>query len=226
MAYGGGVRLTIELEPARSACSASVAAFVRAVEALTEYELLGASRCHGWTRLDVLVHVLAGWQEMLGGMVSHVDERPTVDAASYWSAFALEYGGNDPVDVLMSQRRRTAAYARPGSALEQLRDVAAALALGIQQLPDRPLRWQGHVFSAGDFLAVWAVEDVVHQLDLRAGTAPSPAAVVLARRTVEAILDTSLPSSWSDEQAVLVGTGRVPVPDEVAALRGRLPALR
>jgi hypothetical protein len=96
----------------------------------SEYDLLGASRCHGWTRIDVVVHVIAGCEEMLGGLVSPVPDSPTVDAASYWNAFNEQYGGNDPVDVLMSQRRRTAAHARPASALQQLRDVGEALLRG------------------------------------------------------------------------------------------------
>lgn len=34
--------------------------FVRATDAIDENELLGASRCHDWSRLDVVTHVLAG----------------------------------------------------------------------------------------------------------------------------------------------------------------------
>ena len=114
------------------ACEESVHAFLAAVDGITEYELLGASRCHGWTRLEVVAHVIAGWQEMLGGFVSPVDARPTVDADTYWSAFEEQYGDEDPVAVLMAQRRRGAAYTRPASACEQLADVGAALVRGIR----------------------------------------------------------------------------------------------
>src|SRR3954462_5934608 len=108
--------LSVSLEVGRSACAESIDAFVQAVDSFTEYELLGASRCHGWTRLDVVTHVLAGWQEMLGGMVSPVESEASVDSATYWTTFAEEYASDDPVAVLMSQRRRTASYARPESA--------------------------------------------------------------------------------------------------------------
>jgi hypothetical protein len=216
--------LTFATDTAREACAQSTRAFVRAAEATPEYDLLGASRCHGWTRLDVVVHVIAGWHDMLGGLVSPVDEAPTVDAASYWNAFQEQYGGNDAVDVLMSQRRRTAAYARPASALQQLRDVADALLRGVAVMSDRTHRWQGHVFTAGDFLAVWAVENAVHHLDLLALEPVPAAALATARQTVEAIVGQSLPEPWTDEQAVLVGTGRLPPPDEAAQLRHRLPA--
>ncbi len=119
--------LTVTLEDGRTACAESIEAFVRAADGFTEYELLDVSGCHGWTRLDVAVHVLAGWQEMLGGLVSPDDGPPTVDAATYWPAFTAEYGADDAVLTLMAQRRRSAAYARPSSAVAQLHDVAAAL---------------------------------------------------------------------------------------------------
>jgi hypothetical protein len=221
----GPLPLTVESAPARDAFDASVTGFVEAVEAVGEWDLLGFSRCHGWTRLEVVTHVLAGWQEMLGGMVSPVADEPTVDAASYWRAFAEEYGGEDPVLVLTAQRRRATAYARPSSALEQLRDVAAAVRRGAASLdPAGRYLWQGHVFTTGDFLATWAVEDVVHQLDLDLPGAPHSDALGLARATVEAIAGGALPQEWDDIRAVLVGTGRQPVPEGLGQLAERLPA--
>lgn len=178
--------LTVDLETGRTAFRDSVGGFLAAVDDLHEWALLGASRCHGWTRLDVVVHVLAGWQEMLGGLVSPTEAEPSVDAASYWPAFDAEYAG-DPLDALMGQRRRTAVFARPDSAREQLRDVADAVLRGAASCVDRPLRWQGHVFAAGDFLAVWAVEDVVHQVDLLTDTEVPTTALDLARATVAAL---------------------------------------
>lgn len=178
--------LTVDLETGRDAFVDSVRGFVDAVDGFDEWALLGASRCHGWTRLDVVVHVTVGWQEMLGGFVSPVEATPTVDAASYWPAFDEEYD-DDPLDVLLAQRRRTAAYTRPDSARRQLHDVAAAVVRGAGSCADRPLAWQGHVFAPGDFLAIWAVEDVIHQVDLL-GDEPLPAtALDLARATVTAL---------------------------------------
>ncbi|GAA4692373.1 maleylpyruvate isomerase N-terminal domain-containing protein [Nocardioides nanhaiensis] len=218
--------LTVDLERARTDCDQTIEAFVRAAGSLDEHELLGASRCHGWTRLDVVVHVIAGWQEMLGGLVCRTAEPPTVDAASYWTAFAEEYGSEDAVAALMSQRRRTAAYARPGAATAQLRDVATALARGVRGCTEERREWQGHVFAAGDFLAIWAVENVVHHLDLLTEV-PAPAgALNLARRTVEELAGGALPSAWSDLDAVLAGAGRAPAPwCEDDAIASRLPVL-
>ncbi len=218
---------TVAVERARTACLDSVRDFVAAVGTVSEHDLLGASRCHGWTRLDVVVHVIAGWNEMLGGLVSVVDTEPTVDAASYWPVFAGTYGGGDQVPSLMAQRRRTAGYARPSSAVEHLHDVAAMLERGVAGFADRACTWQGHVFAAGDFLAIWAVEDVVHHLDLDVGPAgpPPPSALTVARETVEELLGEPLPSSWSDEDAVLVGSGRRPPPEGLGVLGDRFPVL-
>jgi Mycothiol maleylpyruvate isomerase N-terminal domain len=218
------VALSIDLETARPACVASVRALLDAVDGIAELELLAASRCRGWTRLDVVVHVIGGWHEMLGGLVSPVDASPTVDSATYWTAFADELGDDEPVLTLMAQRRRTAAYARPAAACEQLRDVGGAVLRGIEAMPDRRCLWQGHVFEPGDFLTIWAVEHVVHHLDLLAGQPPADG-LRLARRSVEALLEEPLPEAWSDQTATLVGTGRLAPPVEVAHLVERLPVL-
>lgn len=216
---------SVPLEPARTACVESVDAFLAAVGSLDELDLLGASRCHGWSRLEVVVHVVAGWHEMLGGMVSRVEGAPTVDAASYWPAFAADEQTDDPVPVLMAQRRRAVAHARPASAVAQLRDVGAAVRRGVVDLREGPCLWQGHVFTAGDFLAVWAVEHVVHQLDLLVDVPAPASALTLVRRTVETLAGGPLPEDWTDEDAALVGTGRLPVPEGAGAAADRLPVL-
>jgi hypothetical protein len=175
--------LTVDLETGRTAFVDSVRGFADAVDGFDEWDLLGASRCHGWSRLDVVVHVVAGWQEMLGGFVSPVDDAPTVDAASYWPAFDEEYAG-DPLVPLMAQRRRTSAYLRPDSARTQMHDVADAVLRGAASCADGHHLWQGHVFTAGDFLAIWAVEDAIHHLDLLSDVPVPPSALGLARETV------------------------------------------
>ncbi|MGZ4474364.1 MAG: maleylpyruvate isomerase N-terminal domain-containing protein [Nocardioides sp.] len=217
--------LSVPSDVGRGACAESIEAFLRAAETFSEYELLAASRCHGWSRLDVVAHVLAGWQEMLGGLVSPVDDEVTVDAASYWPAFAAQYPSDDPVPSLMAQRRRNAAYVRPASAITQLGDVAAALSRGVDALSDDRVLWQGHVFAPGDFLAIWAVEDVVHHLDLLTEEPAPGGALALARATIEALIEQPLPEAWDDEEATLNGTGRVRVPRGMEALERRLPAI-
>jgi hypothetical protein len=217
--------LDVDLTTGRAACADSVRGFLAAVDSFDELDLLEPSRCLGWSRLDVVVHVVAGWHEMLGGLVSVVDAEPTVDAASYWNAFQEAYGDEDEVLVLMAQRRGTAAYARPSAATGQLHDVAEAVLRGVDALDDRPLLWQNLVFAPGDFLTAWAVEHVVHQLDLLADV-PAPAGgLELARATVEALAGEPLPVSWTVEDTVLIGSGRLPVPGGDATVAAQFPVL-
>ncbi|WP_340538510.1 maleylpyruvate isomerase family mycothiol-dependent enzyme [Nocardioides sp. GXZ039] len=217
--------LTIPFETGRHAMGESIDGFLEAAESIGELDLLEPSRCAGWSRMDVVVHVLAGWQEMFGGLVSPVESEPTVDAASFWTQFADQYTTDDPIPVIMSQRRRTAAYARPASAMAQLRDVAEAARRAVDAVADRPVLWDGRVYSAGDYLAVWAVEDVVHQLDLRVDVAPPASGLSIARNTIEALIDEPLPAGLDDAEATLIGTGRIDVPADWGALAARLPAL-
>ena len=173
----------------------------------------------------MVVHVLSGLHEMLGGLVSAGDSDPTVDAATYWSAFAAEYATDDPIPTLMSQRRRTAAYVRPSAATAPMHDVYSAVMRGVTVCEDRQYLWQGHVLAAGDFLTIWAVEVVVHQLDLLSD-APVPSSVLkLARATIEALIDEPLPTTWTDIEATLIGTGRTAAPAGSGTIATRLPAL-
>ena len=218
--------LSIDLDEGKLAFEESVVGLIGAADRLTEHEMFGRSLCHGWLRLDVLTHVLGGWEEMLVGFVQQVDAAPTVDAASYWTAFAQEMAQEDPIAVLLAQRRRSDSHSSPAALLAQLHDVSAAVAHATRIMTDQPRRWQGQVFSAGDFLAIWAVEDAVHHLDLDLqGDVPPASALSLSRRTIETLVDGPLPPSWSDVDAVLAGTGRIPVPAGGEQVAGRLPAL-
>lgn len=220
-----GAGLSVELTTGRAACAESVQGFLAAVDSFSELALLGPSRCHGWSRLDVVVHTIGGWHEMLAGLVSVVDAPTTVDAASFWTAFADEDSGEDPVALLMAQLRRTAAFARPAAAVEQLHDVAAAVQSGLEGLDGRPRRWLGQVFAPGDYLAVWAVEHVIHQLDLLAEVPAPASALELARATVEALAGEPLPTRWTVADAVLIGSGRLPVPGGDATVAAPFPVL-
>lgn len=209
----------------REAFLDAMAAFDAALRDLTEMELLQPSRCVGWTRLDVAVHVLAGYQEMMLGLVRRTDDAPTVDAAGFWPVFASAGSGTDEVDVLMEQRRRTAAYRRPAGAMAQLADVAAALRDGVATAPETSCAWFGQVFRYGDYLACWAVELVVHLLDLEVDAEVPQTGLVVARRTVEELVGAPLPTGWSDTEAVLIGAGRVPVPAGRQLLAAALPVI-
>lgn len=185
--------------------------FLSAADELGDLELLGGSRCYGWSRVDVVVHVRTGLEEVIGGCAAQTDRAPDHDAASYWSASVER--DDDPVPHILWLRRTASAYGRPSAALRHLHDVAARLAPALDRLPDEPVAFQGTVMTSGDFLATWVVELVVHQLDLDAGpAAPGPAALALARRTVEAVADQDLPPGLDDRTGVLAGLGRTSPP--------------
>lgn len=196
--------------------------FVVAAESFTEYDLLGTSRVHGWSRLEVVVHTRLGLEEMAGVCAAQVDDKPDHDAASYWASFAA--ADDDRVPHIMWMRRTATAYNRPSGAVRHLNDVATTLRIALSRMPDHPVLFQGKTMAGGDFLATWVVELAVHQLDLGAGAGrPTPGSLEAVRRTVEAIADVDLPAAWSDEDAALIAFGRVPIPNEAGELAGVLP---
>lgn len=200
---------------------------------LDDDQLLAASRCRGWTVGDVLVHVHLGLQEMLLGIVSTTDAVPDTDAAGYWR---LDVPSNDvdadEVAAVRFVRLVGAAYRRPVGLLGHLRPTAGGVATAAAALAPGALRFQGHVLSTGDFLATWAVELAVHHLDLGRELElppPAPSATRLARTTVESLAGGSLPGAWPDQEAVLLGAGRLRMTDrqirQAGPIAGRLPVL-
>jgi Mycothiol maleylpyruvate isomerase N-terminal domain len=198
-------------------------AFVDAAGSFSEYDLLAASRCHGWSRLDAVVHVRAGLEEMVGDCAAQVDDPPSHDAASYWESFASDEN-DDPVPQILWMRRTAAAYNRPSGALRHLGDVAATAEHVLRRMPHHAVLFQGKTMTSGDFLATWVVELAVHHLDLGEGAGrPTDGSLHVVRRTVEAIADVDLPATWSDEEAALIALGRAPLPDDARHLDNELP---
>lgn len=221
--------MQVEHHVGRSGFLGALRQLREAVDGLDDEQLLAASRCRGWTTVDVLVHVHLGLQEMLLGVVTPVDRPVDTDAAGYWCHLPPPTGA-DAVAHVRFVRVMASAYRSPAAAVAHLRPTADALAHAVGALPDGVVAFQGHAMATGDFLATWAVELAVHHLDLGVELAlPPPAteALALARDTVEALAGGALP--WDNETAVLIGTGRRR-PDaqqaaEAGALADRLPAL-
>jgi hypothetical protein len=156
-----------------------------------------------------------------------------VDAASYWSLpVPATDTGAEAIDQVRFVQRLAAAYRRPSGVVAHLRLTVDGVRRAARASRADAVRFQGQVLSLGDFLAIWVVELAIHQLDLARDlelpTAP-PAALALTRATVEALADAELPTTWSDELAVLVGSGRIPLDDELRHEAGdvaaRLPSL-
>lgn len=223
--------MDVEHGDAAAAFREQLATLTAACAALDDRALLAASRCHGWTVLDVLAHVHLGLQEMLLGVVSPTDAAPTQDAASYWRADVPSHDADDAVDQTGFARRLAGVYRRPTTLVRHLAVTADGLDRGAAALTPGAVAFQGHVLTTGDFLATWAVELAVHHLDLGREldlAPPAGPALRLARATVESLVERPLPAGWSDDVAVLVGTGRLPLDDgqcaEVGELAARLPA--
>jgi uncharacterized protein (TIGR03083 family) len=198
-------------------------AFATVAGGLSDLELMAVSRCTGWTVGDVIVHVHLGLQEMLLGVVAPTGRAPDTDASEYWRAFPPTNDDDaDQIDGMRFVRLLGAAYRRPTGLVRHLLPTVDGLRRAVGALTPGAVEFQGHVLSTGDFLATWAVELAVHQLDLhREPTAPG---LRLARLTIEALVEGDLPAEWPDDQVVLLGTGRV-APDPGSPLAARLPVL-
>ncbi|HEY0240312.1 MAG TPA: maleylpyruvate isomerase N-terminal domain-containing protein [Friedmanniella sp.] len=177
----------------RDAFVGALDGFLGAVGPLDDHALLAASRCWGWTVVDVVTHVRLGLEEVASCLLTAgtCSGAPDRDAATYWLTEPPDLG-TDEVAGILAIRRLASATRVPRSALVPLTRVSDALVLGVARLPDGALAFQGGVLTTGDLLATWAVELAVHQLDLAREidvAPPSPDALAMARRTVEALRD-------------------------------------
>ncbi|GAA3808810.1 hypothetical protein GCM10022242_09570 [Nocardioides panacisoli] len=209
----GTVRpLTFPHHDAVEAFAAQADEFLAAVASCDDLQLLGASRCHGWALLDVLVHVRIGLQEMALGSTRRADGEPECDAATYWSEHP-DNRDDDQVPHILWLRRTSSAYSRPSGALEHLRDAVTGAVGAVRAMPEGVIEFQGRRIRSGDFIGTWVVELAIHQLDL--GLDDSPSGLAWARRTLEAVADAELPAGLEDRSAVLAGLGRAPAPTEL-----------
>jgi hypothetical protein len=217
----------------RTAFLMGLDAFTRCAESLSDLQLVAASRCTGWTVGDVVVHVHLGLQEMLFGLVSRATEEPETDASSYWRiTLPTNDDDADQIAGMRFIRLLGGSYRRPSGAVRHMLATAEGIRAAAGRLEPGAVRFQGHVLASRDFLATWAVELAIHHLDMgRELTLPpaAPAALRLARLTVEALAGVDAPTTWSDETTVLLGAGRMN-PDaehrtEASALTEQLPVL-
>nr|WP_276610825.1 maleylpyruvate isomerase N-terminal domain-containing protein [Kineococcus siccus] len=159
---------------------------------LRDEDLLAASRCRGWTAGDVLAHVHLGLQEMLLGLVSPTTTEPAdSDAAAYWRGEAAA-GGDAAARTAQVRfvRLLASAYRDPTGLVTHTLPTLGAVRSVVTTLAPGRLAFQGQVLGTGDFLATWACELAVHQLDVGPELdvpAPDPGALRIARATGEAL---------------------------------------
>lgn len=190
--------LGVPHEQGRVAFIGALDQFLDAVEPLDDHALLGASRCWGWSAVDVVTHVRLGLEEVAACLLTAgtCDAAPDRDAATYWLT-QPPGSSTDAVAGLVAIRRVASSTRVPSGALVPLQRVTGALRSAAHRLPDGVLAFQGCVLTTGDFLATWAVELAVHQLDLAREVdvaPPPPGALDLALRTVDALSQAGLPA--------------------------------
>ncbi|MEU2714297.1 maleylpyruvate isomerase N-terminal domain-containing protein [Streptomyces sp. NPDC007205] len=201
--------------------SRSWTALLAAVAELPDEDFERPSGCTSWLVRDLVCHLVIDAQDVLITLVTPADTEPTVDAVTYWKLVEPPTG-EDPLDALIP--RLAAAYGEPRLLKFHLDDVGSAAGRAAR-LADPALRvsTRDEVLTVGDYLSAYVVEWTVHHLDLIArlpsAAGPSAETLAAARASLEKIAGTSFPSSFSDEEALLVGTGRrTPTTGEQAVL--------
>jgi uncharacterized protein (TIGR03083 family) len=222
----------IDADRGRVAMTASYRAVTADVEPLDGKELSRPSRCLGWTRADVLYHLLLDAQRALVAFATPAAGMADVDFVSYWAPFRPGSEGYDTHARFV--RRAAAAYSSDRAIVAQWRETAAAAGHAAAALPaEAKVTTQGHVLIAGDFLATLAVEATIHHLDLAAGdpelAGPSAPGLAVARETFDGILGRPVPASWDDAGYALRAGGRVQLTADdracLDALADRFPLL-
>ncbi|MFD8980593.1 maleylpyruvate isomerase N-terminal domain-containing protein [Streptomyces sp. NPDC059564] len=210
--------------------SRSWAALRTAVAGLSDEDFAQPSGCAGWLVRDLVCHLVIDAQDVLITLATPAGAEPTRDAVTYWNVSATPPTGDDPLDALTV--RLAAAYEDPRLLTFHLDDVGSAAGRAAELAdPDLRVATRGEVLTAADYLSAYVIEWTLHHLDLVAylpGT-PGPPLEGLARsrRMLETIAGATFPASFSDEDALLTGTGRrAPTGEEKARLGGlaaRLP---
>ncbi|MER6944140.1 maleylpyruvate isomerase N-terminal domain-containing protein [Nonomuraea sp. NPDC000554] len=202
--------------------SRSWTALRTAVAELPDEDFERPSGCTGWLVRDLVCHLVIDAQDVLITLVTPAETEPTRDAVTYWEVAETPPTGDDPLDALIP--RLAAAYGEPRWLKFHLDDVGSAAGRAAE-LADPAVRvsTRDEVLTVGDYLSVYVLEWTLHHLDLIAHlpSAAEPPAETLAaaRASLEKIAGAPFPTSFSDKDALLIGTGRrTPTDAEKAAL--------
>ncbi|MEU6683314.1 maleylpyruvate isomerase N-terminal domain-containing protein [Streptomyces sp. NPDC046832] len=198
------------------------AALRAAVARLCDEDFGRPSGCTGWLVRDLVCHLVVDAQDVLITLATPSDREPTRDALTYWEVSDTPPTGDDPLHALTV--RLAAAYEDPDLLKFHLDDVgsAAGRAAALAD-PAARVGTRDEVLTVGDYLSTYVMEWTLHHLDLIAHLpdAPQPPAEGLSRsRTMlERIAGGPFPASFTDTDALLIGTGRrVPTGAEQAVL--------
>ncbi|MFH9247526.1 maleylpyruvate isomerase N-terminal domain-containing protein [Streptomyces lydicus] len=205
----------------------SWAALRTAVAELPDEDFARPSGCTGWLVRDLACHLIIDAQDVLITLVTPAETEPTRDAVTYWEITATPPTGEDPLDALTV--RLAAAYEEPWLLKFHLDDVGSAAGRAAQLAdPATRVRTRDEVLTTGDYLSAYVLEWTLHHLDLIAhlpdAAEPPAEGLARSRELLEKIAGAAFPPSFSDKDALLIGTGRrAPAAAEKAEL-GELAA--
>ncbi|MFF8900133.1 maleylpyruvate isomerase N-terminal domain-containing protein [Streptomyces lydicus] len=205
----------------------SWAALRTAVAELPDEDFARPSGCTGWLVRDLACHLIIDAQDVLITLVTPAETEPTRDAVTYWEITATPPTGEDPLDALTV--RLAAAYEEPWLLKFHLDDVGSAAGRAAQLAdPAARVRTRDEVLTTGDYLSAYVLEWTLHHLDLIAhlphAAEPPAEGLARSRELLEKIAGAAFPPSFSDKDALLIGTGRrAPAAAEKAEL-GELAA--
>jgi uncharacterized protein (TIGR03083 family) len=205
--------------------SLSWTALRAAVAALPDEDFARPSGCAGWLVRDLVCHLVIDAQDVLITLVTPVEGEPTRDAVTYWEVSETPPTGDDPLDALTV--RLAAAYQEPWLLKFHLDDVGSAAGRAAELAdPDRTVGTRDQVLTAGDYLSAYVLEWTLHHLDLPDAADPPAESLARSREMLEQIAGAAFPASFSDKDALLVGTGRrAPTDAERARLAVKLPLI-
>jgi Mycothiol maleylpyruvate isomerase N-terminal domain len=205
-------------------------AFVGVLREVADDESWNPTGCEGWAVRDLAYHHLLDAQRALVALHTPAQEPADRDAVSYWQDWAP-----DPVGSA-NHRRYVRVVASMFSRWDQLRDLHAETCLAVLHaarsvVPERLVRTQGHVLTAGDLLSTLCVEATIHHLDLvidlPGARGPAPGGLTEVRRVLDALVGEPVATSWSDERSARVATSRARPSGaelhELGSLAGRFP---
>ncbi|MEV6912860.1 maleylpyruvate isomerase N-terminal domain-containing protein [Amycolatopsis sp. NPDC051071] len=210
--------------------SRSWAALLAAVAETPDEDFAKPSGCAGWLVQDLVCHLVIDAQDVLITLATPAETEPTRNAVTYWEVGSTPPTGEDPLDALIV--RLAAAYQDPKLLKFHLDDVGSAAGRAAE-LADPGMRvgTRDVVLSAGDYLSAYVLEWTLHHLDLVAHRSqvagPSDASLAKTRQILEQRTGEKFPGSFSDTDALLVGTGRREATDaektELGELAAKLP---
>lgn len=204
-----------DLETGRTAFRDALDNIMASIDTLTPREFFASSRCFGWQRIDLISHIRGGFDVMAYDLATSLSDPPTHDPASFWSGFAEGDFQTDQVTHILSRRRHADAYRDPTSLMQHVHDNVAALRRILDGLTEAGRPFGGEmVLTTGDYLATWALEFTIHHLDLDiSGMRLRDSEIAIARPVIESLAGRPLPGDWDAPTALLVATGRLPVPE-------------